>query len=189
MAKKKSRKKAAPAKKAKKAPAPKKPKGDLAGEAAALKQAAADVLEARNAEMLKLLGETTEIVGATSFTEVQIQRQKDLIAELRDRKKAVDAEAGALKKEHDGWAKDVQAADKEKTKLASENKTFEKRHAALSRETTKLQDRREKLKKEVDGLERSSERLRQDVERLEMIRKEYLDRIAKFREMREDLIR
>jgi hypothetical protein len=45
------------------------------------------------------------------------------------------------------------------------------------------------MKRDTTNLEKRAKALREDVERLQSIRKDYMERISKFRGMREDLIR
>ena len=179
MAKKSTRKKA-PAAKA--APAPAKTVADV-------KQKASEVLEARNAELFRLLNESSEIIRAASFNEIQIHLQKEMTAQLAADKKALVEELVALKKVNAEHRAKVDALAKEKKKVATENQGYQKTLDKLSRDAESMGDKREKLKKEVAGLEKRSEALREDVERLQIIRKEYMERISKFRGMREDLIR
>jgi len=184
MAKKKAKKKTSrrkPAKKTASRSVPVKPAQDV-------KAKAGEILESRNAELFRMLMESSEIIRAASFTEVQIQIQKDMTKSLEIAKKELISELVAIKKNSAEHKSKVDSLTRERNKIQTENHSLQKKTSSLSRETDKLADKQEKLSKDVANLEKRAKALREDVERLTQIRKDYMERIAKFRGMREDLI-
>ncbi|MHC4778978.1 MAG: hypothetical protein ACYTFG_10425 [Planctomycetota bacterium] len=154
-----------------------------------LKEKASEILLSRNTELFDLLAQTSELIRAASFTEVQVQMQRDLVGQIETAKKDLVSDLVVLKKENAESKKKIDALAKEKGGLEKETTKLDKEVTKLSRQAEKLSDKKDKLKKESTNLEKRVKLLREDVERLESIRKDYMDRISKYRSMREDLIR
>ena len=73
--------------------------------------------------------------------------------------------------------------------MAKENAGIEKKVAQLLNQVSRLEGKMTIAKKKADELEKRKNRLADDVQRLEQIKSDYLERISKFKMMREELIK
>ncbi|MCI0342238.1 MAG: hypothetical protein L0216_14025 [Planctomycetales bacterium] len=138
--------------------------------------------------LVSLLRETESLTRQAALAEVQIGHQREVldrvkgdVATIGAQKAVLDREAETLRKEKD--EREAERAEAEKA-VAAAKKELEgvgKDVAKLEKEAAELQHEREKL-------EQKRERLEGELSRLRKIREDYLSNIAKFRELREEMI-
>jgi chromosome segregation ATPase len=166
-----------------------KTRGMLKETAQKMKEEAADLIGMRHAELLSLLKETEEIIRAASFAEVQIDMQKGLIARMSQDKEEKQKALEKLNGESEELKKEADALTAKRNQISTENKGLQKKIETMKNESSKLEERNEKMEDDIKSLEKQAVLLKEDIERLEGIRKEFVEKISRYREKREELVR
>ncbi len=146
-------------------------------------------LGAANEKLLAMLSSMSELTRKRAMIEIEMGRISELNSKFEDEVKTLEAglsEISAvnaeLKSRKDGLAQSLKAVEKE-------NSGMEKAVSKMEADVAKLEAELSENKKAAAELEKKKNRLAEDVDRLSTIKAEYMERIAKFKAMREELVK
>ncbi len=138
--------------------------------------------------LVALLQENEAITRNTVGVEMEIKRQKLMTKELTEARVVLERGLRALTSENGKIQKGKKELERDVKSLEAENSKLGTDIASLSKNNSELESQNKLMKAEKEKHEATSDRLREDVARLRKLKEDYLKSIAKFKEMREDLI-
>ena len=138
--------------------------------------------------LMKLLKETENLTRSTLNIEFEIKRQRMLQRDLSGNNRQLAKELEVLDSGNAALEEDRKEIEKEYKKLKAKNESIKANIDNLSRERQELDRETTKLQKEVSNLETKNAKMSEDVERLQALKEDYMKSIAKFKEMRDELI-
>jgi chromosome segregation ATPase len=138
--------------------------------------------------LMKLLKETENLTRSTLNIEFEIKRQRTLQADLSGNNRQLAKELEVLDNENAALVEDQKEIEKEYKKLKAKNESVKADIDHLSGEKKDLDREATKLQRDVSNLETKNAKMSDDVERLQALKEDYMKSIAKFKEMRDELI-
>ena len=138
--------------------------------------------------LMKLLKETENLTRSTLNVEFEIKRQRTLQRDLSENHRQLAKELEVLDSGNATLLEDQKAIEKEHKKLKTKSERSRAEIESLNRESQDLDREISKLQKETANLENKNSKMSEDVERLQSLKEDYMKSIAKFKEMRDELI-
>ncbi len=147
-----------------------------------------EIQKEEETELVSLLKEIEAITRDTMNIENEIRRQNLLKGTLEAEQKALQKELQQLERQNRADDNERKAAEKERQKLFDQNVQVRSELELLENDVKRLRTENSSLSSEAEGLQATSNKLKADVDRLTALREEYLKSIAKFKEVREELL-
>lgn len=144
-------------------------------------------LSTASERLLLLLNNMSELTRKRSVLEMDIARISNLNEKYGSEADALASRLEELSVQNKELKSRFDDLSQNQKSLSKENQSLEKTVAKLETEVAKLESDLSESKKSSSELEKKKTRLAEDVDRLAAIKAEYLERIAKFKAMREEL--
>ena len=147
-----------------------------------------EVYTGEEASLIRILKETEEFTRNIVSIEMEIKRQRLLQNDLFENKKKFVGELKLLDTENTQLANEYKEIEKEHKEARDQNQRSKNDIDDLGDEISQLESERKELDNNINKMNAKNTKLRDDVERLQKLKEEYLKSIAKFKEIREELI-
>jgi chromosome segregation ATPase len=156
----------------------------------------ADIADKVSIRLMQILKSNEELTRETYLTQVETKRasalQKSLSSNLENYRaelQKLQVENAKLEEELKGFRNEAEQKTQKRDAMLREIEILKKETmAGLNVECGKLADERETLSGENDKLRMKKDKLMSEVAALKKIREEYLQQIAKFKELKDELL-
>ena len=138
--------------------------------------------------LVKLLKDTEDLTRSTVGIEMEIRRQRLVQKDLFANRKVLAEELDSLEKESATLINRHKEIEKQHKKLADQKESVQEAIDGFAKENAELGREGKSLADDVKKLEAKNGKLREDIEKLHRLKEEYMRSIAKFKELREELI-